>query len=150
VSSPNPYWNIFFTIVGPISLLWLVLVYPLAYFFLYRPFDRRFERIGIETIERGWPYGGGIRTVGYAADIVLEPWRGKKIKNRVLARYVESRFEYQAHMFGPVNFRKAATPFQIGVAYFVTYGMIWSLLHTALFALHDFVLFREFSKANRG
>jgi len=116
-------------------LLWLFLVCPLGYFFLYRPFDRRFKRIGIETIERGGPYGPGIRTLGYAADIVLEPWRGKKIKNRALARYVNGRFQYQARMFGSVNFRKAATRFQIGVAYFITYGMVYFFLSGVLFAL---------------
>jgi len=148
--SPNPYWNIFFTILGPISLLWLVLAYPLGYFFLYRPFDRRFERIGIETLERGSPYSPIARTIGYAWIIAFEPWRDKKIKNRVLARFVHSQFEYQARMFGPVNFRKAATPFQIAVAYFITYGMVYLFLFGVLFIFHDFVLFREFAKANRG
>lgn len=148
IMSPDRYWNIFLVAGGSIMIIYVVLLYPLGYFVLLRPFDRRFKKLGMETIELLLPkfHNAAFRTLGYACYIVLEPWRGKKIKNRVFARYLDGNFKGQVRMFGPVNFRKKATRFQVFVAYFIIYGFIWSLSLCFLYAVHNFVLFPEFTK----
>lgn len=149
--SPNIYWNIFLNIGGGIVFVFLLVAYPLGYFFLARPFGRRFKRIGEGVFEKGIPFfSWGFRVTGFAWNIVLQPYRQKEMRNRLAARFIKGRFKYQERIYGNVNFRKEASPFQIVLAYVLTYGMIFFLLYVYLFLIHDFVFFREFAKARRG
>lgn len=149
--SPNIYWSVFLDIGGTFLLIFIFVVYPLAYFILGRSFDRNFKRIGEGFFEEGIPlFSLGFRVIGFAWDIVLQPYRHKKIKNRLAERFVKGHFQHQEKIYGKVDFRKDASRFQVVLAYLLTYGMIFIGVYAALYLFHDLILFREFTQVKRG
>jgi len=146
--SPNAIWDL---ILG--SLAWFMTAYffiywPLAFWFLGRPFDKKFD-IKYYVFEKNYLwFGPGVRLVSYTMGILLQPYRHKKINNKLLKRIVKGRFEYQDRAYGKViDFRKEATKFQIIISIMMHVGFFLLLLAGILLIFHDFIIYPEVGSA---
>ena len=146
--SPNPVWDLFFSSMAWILAALIFIYWPLAYWLLGRPFDKKYE-IKYPTIEKGtWWIGPGIRLVHYTAGILLQPYRQKKIKNKLFKRIIKGRFDYQDRLYGKViDFRKDATKTQIVLSVIMWVGFVLLVISSFLFVFHNFVLYPEIGRA---
>ena len=146
--SPSPVWSI---LLNGFALFWFVFLFiywPLAYWFLGRPFDKKYK-LKYYTLEKDtWWIGPGLRLVSYTMGILLQPYRYKKIKNKLLKRVVNGRFAYQDRVYGKViDFRKDATKLQIILSIMMHVGFILLLFSGLLLLFHNFVLYPEIGQA---
>ena len=146
--SPSPVWNVILYSLAFYVFVLIFIYWPLAYWFLGRPFDKKFE-IKYPTVEKGtWWVGPGIRLVNYTAGILLQPYRQKKIKNKLFKRIVKGRFDYQDRLYGKViDFRKAATKTQVILSVMMWVGFLLLMVAIFLVIFHNFVLYPEIGRA---
>ncbi len=147
--SPSPEWDL---VLG--SLAWLVLAlifiyWPLAYWFLGRPYDKKYE-VKYYIFEKGMLWvSPGLRLVNYTGGILLQPYRYKKIKNKLLKRIVKGLFEHQDKLYGEViDFRKEATRLQIIISIIMWAGFVLAIFSGFLFVFHNFILYPEVGRAS--
>jgi hypothetical protein len=146
--SPNPIWNTILITLSLISFTNIFIFVPVAYFLLGRPFDKKYE-IKYFTIERGlWFVSAGVRTASYALGILLQPYRERKINNKLFAEIVKRRFVYQDRAYGKkVDFTEHASKLQKIISLLFWLGAIAVLLMLIAFGIHDFILYPEVSRA---
>jgi len=126
----------------------IFVIMPLAYIFFGRPFDKKFT-LKYYTIEKGiWLYSPGFRLWGYIFGIVLQPYRYRKIKNKLFSEIVKRRFTYQDRVYdGVINFRENATKGQIVLANLMVIGTVLLFVMLVLVILHDFVIYPDVGRA---
>lgn len=146
--SPSPVWSIVLYGLAFFVTIYLFIYWPLAYWLLGRPFDKKFE-IKHYTFEKDtWFVGTGLRLVSYTMGILLQPYRYKKIKNKLFKRIIKGRFEYQDRIYGKiVDFRKEATKLQLIISIMMHLGYVLFMLTIFLIIFHNFVLYPEIGRA---
>lgn len=146
--SPNPIWNTTLITLSLISFTNIFIFVPVAYFLLDRPFDKKYE-IKYFTIEKGlWFVSAGVRTASYALGILLQPYRERKINNKLFAGIVRRRFAYQDRVYGKkVDFTEHASKLQKIISYLFWLGAIAVLLMLIAFGFHDFIVYPEVGRA---
>ena len=147
--SPSPVWSLVLNSLALYVFIYIFIYWPLAYWFLGRPFDKKFE-LKYYTIEKDtWWIGPGVRLVHYTAGILLQPYRNKKINNKLFKRIVTGRFDYQDRLYGKViDFRKQATNSQIVISVVMWVGAALLLITIFLVVFHNFILYPEVGKAS--
>jgi len=142
--SPHPTWNIILISLGLIGSVTIFIIMPLSYILIARSFDKVFTLKNC-TIEKGiWIYSAGFRLWFYVLGIILQPYRYRKIKNKLFSSIVKKRFKYQDIVLGKaVDLRVHASKWQVGLAKVMVIGNAIFILWIVLFMLHDFVLFPE-------
>ena len=146
--SPSPIWSVILYGLALYGFLLIFIYWPLAYWFLGRPFDKKFE-IKYPTVEKGtWWIGPMARLASYTLGILLQPYRNKLIKNKLFKRIVKGRFEYQDRVYGKVvDFRKEATKIQIVISIMMWVGFLLLIITMFLVIFHNFVLYPEIGRA---
>ncbi len=146
--SPNPTWNIILLSLGFVAVFYIFILTPLAYIFIGRPFDKKFA-LQYYVLEKGlWHVSIGIRLWNYFLGIFLQPYRSRKIKDKLVSKFVTGRFNYQDRIYGKViDFRAGATKWQIMLANLMVIGGVLFLVFFILFAFHHFILYPELGKA---
>jgi len=147
--SPNPVWNLVLSSLAWYTITYFFIFWPLAYWFLGRPYDKIFE-LKNYTIEKDtWFIGPGWRLASYTMGIVLQPYRGQRVRNKLLKRVVKGRFEYQDMVYGKVvDFRKKATKVQIIISYIMWIGFVLFMFTLILLLFHNFILYPEVGRAS--
>ena len=140
--SPNPAWDIILSSLGFTVVFFVFLILPLTYIFIGRPFDKKFT-LKYYFLEKGfWHLSVGFRLGHYVYGIFLQPYRYRKIKNKLFSETVKRRFIYQDKLYGKViDFRACATKWQIMLANLSVIGFVIMLVMLILFMFHDFVLY---------
>jgi hypothetical protein len=146
--SPDPIWNIVLIGLSLISFANIFIFVPIAYLMLCRPFDKRY-RLQNYTIEKGlWFFSAGVRIASYALGILLQPYRERKIENRLLTEFVRRRFVYQDKAYGKKeDFTESVTKLQLAISVIFWLGVLIFLLMLIAFGIHDFIVYPEVGKA---
>jgi len=146
-ASPSLVWNI---ILHGLALYWTIFLFifwPLAYWFLGRPYDKKYEPVNYIYEKGMWWISPMARLTSYTLGIVLQPYRHKKINNKLLKRIVKGRFAYQDKVYAKViDFRKEATKLQISLSYIMWIGFALLLITAFLVVFHNFVLYPEIGR----
>ena len=142
--SPNPIWNVVLMTLGMFMFVFPFILMPIAYLLLCRPLDKQFK-MKHYTIEKGiWFFSVGVRTASYAMGILLEPYRNKKLKSKLISEVVRRRFIYQDKTWGKnVNFRDNATKLQIILSVMIWLGGFILFCTVILVAVHNFIIYPE-------
>ena len=146
--SSNPVWDLVLGSLAWVSVVYIFIYWPLAYWFLGRPFDIKFEvKNYIFEKDMLW-VGPGLRLVSYTMGILLQPYRFKKINNKLFKRIVKGRFDYQDRLYSEViDFRKEATKVQIVISFMMWVGAALLFIAMFLTIFHNFVLYPEIGRA---
>ena len=146
--SPNPTWDIILSSLGFGFVFFIFILTPLAYIFIGRPYDKKFT-LKYHVLEKGlWFVSVGIRLWNYIFGIFLQPYRSRKIKNKLVSGFVKKLFNYQDKIYDKViDFRASATNWQIMLANLMIIGGVMLLVTLILFMSHHFILYPEVGKA---
>lgn len=146
--SPDPIWNMYLSTMAWYFTIHLLIVLPTAYISIGRKFDKAYE-LKYYTIEKlAWFIGPGIRLTHYCLGILLQPYRNKRFKNKLVAELMKRRFTYQDKMYGKiVDFREVASTTQVFISYVYCFGFFAILLSAFLLIVHDFIIFPGISSA---
>jgi hypothetical protein len=89
-----------------------------------------------------------MRAIGVTIGILLQPYRHKKIKNKVLSEIVKRRFIYQDNLYGgEIDLLSYASKSQIFLAKIFWFGAAIFFTTIILVLIHNFFLYPEFAKA---
>ncbi len=146
--SPNPTWDIILSSLGFVSIFFVFVLTPLAYIFIGRPYDKKYT-LKYSVLEKGlWFFSVGIRLWNYIFGIFLQPYRYRKIKNKLVSGFVKKLFNYQDKIYDKViDFRASATNWQIMLANLMIIGGVMLLVTVILIIFHDFIIYPEVGKA---
>ncbi len=147
--SPSSVWSIVLYGIALYVTVFLFIYWPLAYWFLGRPYDKKYE-VKYYIFEKGMLWVSPMmRLTSYTLGILLQPYRYKKIKNKLLKRIVNGRFAYQDKLYGEViDFRKDATRLQIIISVLMHLGIMLILISMLLVLFHNFILYPEVGRAS--